>query len=138
MIKTYRIGDIAKITGIKVETIRYYDSIGLLPHTVRSSNGYRLYNAEQLNLIRFIQRCRLFDISIAEIKQLTQLIHMPESSCTNVNEIVESHLQRIAVHMQALQTLQDNLLSLRSKCKQQVLIKECGILHELLQDQEPI
>lgn len=73
-----KINELAKAGGIHLETIRYYEKIGLLPPPQRTANGYRSYDEHSLSLLHFIKVCRSLGFSIEEIKQLNQLKSKPD------------------------------------------------------------
>ena len=67
------IGQVAKQTGLSSKMIRYYEEVGLLPNIQRSSAGYRVYTAQDLQALRFIRHARTLDFSIEQIKELLSL-----------------------------------------------------------------
>jgi len=67
------IGALSKRTGSKVETIRYYERVGLLPPPARSAGGYRLYGTEHLKRLMFVRRARALGFSIDEVRRLLDL-----------------------------------------------------------------
>ena len=68
-----KIGELAKTTAIPVETIRYYEKIGLLPEPDRDASGYRSYRNAHLERLLFIKRCRNLDMAQDEIRELIRL-----------------------------------------------------------------
>ncbi|QLB14085.1 MerR family transcriptional regulator [Mannheimia granulomatis] len=68
-----KVNELSQKSGIKIETIRYYEKIGVLPTPKRQINGYRLYDENTLCLLNFIKTCRMLGFSIEEIKQLNQI-----------------------------------------------------------------
>ncbi|MHB1544023.1 MAG: MerR family transcriptional regulator [Gammaproteobacteria bacterium] len=65
-----KIGEVAKRTGVRVDTIRYYERAGLLPEPARRPSGYRTYDAEAIRRLRFIRRAKALGFSLAEISEL--------------------------------------------------------------------
>lgn len=66
------IGKVAKATGFPIKTIRYYESIGLIPPPQRTTSGYRVYSGEGVRYLELIQRARLLDLSLSQIGELVQ------------------------------------------------------------------
>jgi DNA-binding transcriptional MerR regulator len=67
------IGEACEITGLSARTIRYYEEIGLLPSVRRKAGGRRVYGPDEVERLRFIQRLKKLDVSLAEIKQLSAI-----------------------------------------------------------------
>ena len=128
-----RIGEIAAATGVDVETVRYYEKAGLLTPPKRSPNGYRAYGPAQLERLAFIRHCRSLDVTIADIQRLLSLIDRPVSKCRDVNDLVDTQLQRVRVRLESLMALEKQLVSLRARCKRPRSSRQCGILAELVQ-----
>src|SRR4030088_1328640 len=90
-----KIGDLARATDTKVETIRYYERIGLLPPPARTSGNYRAYGAEQLNRLSFIPRARDLGFSIEQVRTLLDLANEKDRSCGAVDAIAREHLAEV-------------------------------------------
>lgn len=127
-----RIGELAKYTGVDVETIRYYEKEGLLANPLRSSNGYRSYGKEHLEQLAFIRHCRALDIPLAEIQRLLSFVAHPQSDCGEIDQLIDGHLLKVRARLTSLQALEQQLVALRSRCETPHLAGECGILHELV------
>lgn len=80
-----KIGDISKRANISVETVRYYEKIGLLPEPDRTASGYRSYRQAHLDRLLFIKRCRNLDMAQNEIRELIRLAENPEADCAGVD-----------------------------------------------------
>jgi DNA-binding transcriptional MerR regulator len=78
MADTFNIGDLARLTGTKSETIRYYESIGLLPQVARTAGNYRRYARPHLERLSFIRRGRDLGFSLDEVRELLRLSKSPE------------------------------------------------------------
>ncbi|WP_373100914.1 MULTISPECIES: MerR family transcriptional regulator [Pasteurellaceae] len=89
-----RIKELSQQSGIHLETIRYYEKIGLLPAPRRAANGYRLYDQHSLNCLSFIKACRSLGFSIEEIKQLNALRNSPQQHCV-ADEMIVAHLRQV-------------------------------------------
>ncbi len=131
-----KIGKIAELTGIPVDTIRYYEKVALLHAPMRTSNGYRRYNDAHLERLLFIRRCRSLDMSQDEIRRLISLGEEQEADCSDVDALVAHHLQHVRERLQELKQLEQTLVLLQSACTSGKTIKECGILAGLHSAQE--
>jgi len=126
-----KIGELAKLTGCSVQSIRFYEKENLFSAPRRSEGNYRLYDNGNLEQLAFIKHCRNLDITLAEIKQLLDLKQSPESQCEDVNNLIDAHIDQINLRMVELKKLKSSLTALRSKCSTNQTIKTCGILQDL-------
>lgn len=127
-----RIGELAQQAGIKVDTVRHYEKVGLLPSPPRLANGYRSYNLSHLERLAFIRHCRSLDMSLEDVARLLALETHPESDCATVNHLVDTQIDRVRAKITALQDLEQQLQALRKRCNAQVSVDQCGILQELV------
>jgi DNA-binding transcriptional MerR regulator len=84
-----KIGELAKLTACSVQTIRYYEKEGLLDSIKRSEGNFRLYDNRAVKQLMFIKHCRSLDITLSEIRQLIELRDFPETTCNNINALVD-------------------------------------------------
>ena len=89
------IGTVAKATGVKVPTIRYYEDVGLLPVADRSDSNRRTYDDATIQRLRFIRHARDLGFAVEAIRQLLALSDQPDSSCGDVDSIARLHLADI-------------------------------------------
>ena len=127
-----RIGELSQAVGVDIETIRYYEKAGLLPGPARGRNGYRNYEQAHLERLAFIRHCRALDMSLADIKQLLDLLANPAAACDGVDRLVDVHLARIRARLKSLRALERQLSELRSQCCSPDVTASCGILQELV------
>ena len=127
-----RIGDLAKTTGVDIETIRYYEKAGLLPKPGRETNGYRDYRQSHLERLAFIRHCRALDMPLESIRRLLDFVAHPEAECGDINRLIDEQLARVRARLTSLRALESQLASLRAQCGQNHSARECGILHELV------
>ena len=99
------IGELGNRTGTKVNTIRYYEDIGILPPPVRTDSGRRTYAECDVKRLSFIRHSRSFGFSLAEIRSLLSLSDSPEQDCTLASTIAKSHLERIDMKISQLEGL---------------------------------
>jgi Cd(II)/Pb(II)-responsive transcriptional regulator len=127
-----RIGEVAQMTGLDVETVRFYEKTGLLPAPARRGNGYRTYGAEHLERLAFIRHCRSLDMSLADIRRLLELLEKPATECTDANVLVRTQLERVRARIASLTALERQLQQLDRRCSSPANAAHCGILAELV------
>jgi DNA-binding transcriptional MerR regulator len=101
----YSIGSLSQLSGVNIETIRYYEKVDLLPALSRASNGYRQYDVTSLERLAFIRRGRELGFSIDEIRELLQLAHHPERPCADADRMTRAHLNDIEGKIRDLQRM---------------------------------
>lgn len=121
------IGALAKATGTKVETIRWYERVGLLPAPARTSGNYRAYGEAHLIRLSFVRRARDLGFSLDQIRALLDLAEDRGRSCEAVNVIAREHLGEVERKIADLQALRRELASLIGQC-QQGKVAECRII----------
>src|SRR6266568_3147565 len=91
--KTFAIGELSRLTGVHIETIRYYERIRMLPAPLRTASGRRVYSAMELRILVFIRRSRELGFSPDQIRALLRLGAPGMASCSEVREIAAHHLE---------------------------------------------
>ena len=129
-----KIGELARLTGCQVVTIRYYEKEGLLPRPERTGANYRLYGEDDVERLNFILRCRLHGMNLAEIRDLLAFKDNPTVSCAGSNELVEKHIADVEAQITSLEHLKKHLEALRHSCEGD-RGKGCGIIHSLDHDE---
>ncbi len=133
-----KIGELAKLTGCSVETIRYYEHEGLLPEAPRSpDNNYRYYNQMHTEVLTFIRHCRALDMTHEEIRALLKARANTNANCEAINTLVNQHLIHVRERIIELQLLEEQLSELKNSCTTTKATQDCGILHELEHPTEP-
>ena len=112
----YRIGEIAALTSLSADTLRYYEKIKLLPPINRTASGVRLYDQRDLSRLRFILRAKSMNFSLEEIARLLEMREDPQHARDEVRELTHQKLQEVESHMQALETLRRELTLLINLC----------------------
>lgn len=125
-----KISDLANATHVKVETIRYYEQIGLLPPPARSASNYRSYEDGHLQRLNFIRRSRDLGFSIDQIRELLSLSDNRALSCCAVDQIATQHRADVEQKINDLKALARELDSLIDQCGQNV-IADCRIIEAL-------
>lgn len=126
-----QIGDLAKATGTKVVTIRYYEQIGLLPTPSRSEGNYRTYRADHVRRLQFIRRCRALGFTLDQVRGLLRLSSQEDHACAEVDQITAEHLAEIEEKIADLSRLADELRRLSSCCHGKGKIADCRIIEAL-------
>lgn len=110
------IGDLARRTGTKVNTIRFYEDIGLLPRPMRTASGRRTYDAADVRRLSFIRHGRGLGFSVGEIRSLLALSDEPERDCGEAAAIARQHLRDVEERIARLQTLRIALADVAESC----------------------
>lgn len=126
-----KIGELAKRTGLQIETIRYYEREGLLPAPARSAGNYRLYGPAHAERLQFIRHCRSLNMTLGEVEILLNVRDTPEQSCITVNDLLDKHIDDVARRVHELQALENQLKELRNRCCTTQAAKDCNILKKL-------
>ena len=99
-----RVGAVAKATGVGVQTLHYYERLGLLPKSERSAANYRLYSSEAVRRVRFIKKAQALGLTLEETKQILDLKDHGREPCRKVAELGQKHLQEIDARLARLRT----------------------------------
>ena len=126
-----KIGELAKLTGCSVQTIRYYEKEKLLKSKTRSEGNFRLYDASAVGQLMFIKHCRSLDLALSEVRQLIELNQSPGMYCDDVNNMIDNHIEQVEQRMKELEGLRKQLISLRQSCSNNRTVGECGIMKKL-------
>lgn len=126
-----RIGELAQATHTGVDTIRYYERIGLLPPAKRNANGYREYSEAHREQLAMARECRALDMPLADIQQLLCAMRQPDQACQEIDELIARQLAQVQQRLDALQTLETRLRALQASCGKPLRTAECGILKAL-------
>jgi Cu(I)-responsive transcriptional regulator len=131
-----RIGDLAKGTGTKVVTVRYYEQIGLLPVPSRTAGNYRTYSHEHMRRLRFIRRCRDLGFTLDQIRDLLRLSSQKDEECGEVDRITAQHLIEVEQKISDLKRLAKELRRLNNCCQGNGIIADCRIIEALSPNRE--
>ena len=127
---SFSIGALAKATGTKVETVRWYERVGLLPAPARTPRNYRTYGAAHLGRLSFIRRARDLGFSLDQIRALLDIAEQRERSCEAVDAIAREHLDEVDRKIADLQALRRELDVLIGQCRRGK-VAECRIIEAL-------
>jgi DNA-binding transcriptional MerR regulator len=113
------IGALARQAGFKTTTIRYYETIGLLPQTQRGENRYRLYSKETVELLQFIAKAKRLGFTLSEIKEIVEIRQTGHAPCVHVKVLLESKIADVDQKIAGLLTLRKRLGRLSADWKRQ-------------------
>ena len=129
-------GKLAKQTGCNIETIRYYETTGLLPPAARTAAGYRVYSEDHLRRLNFIRRAKALGFSSEQVRELLALTDPGEDHTrAAVKSLTETHIDAIAGKIRDLQRIKRRLSQISSFCDgSQRSADTCPILESLFED----
>jgi Cu(I)-responsive transcriptional regulator len=126
------IGTLAKRTGTKVQTIRYYEQIGLLPAPGRTEGGQRRYSEGDLDRLAFVRHARQLGFTLDAIRELLDLSDNPARSCAEVDRIAQRQLAEVEARIARLEALRTELGRMVRECRRDT-VADCRVL-EILRD----
>jgi MerR family transcriptional regulator, mercuric resistance operon regulatory protein len=110
------IGQLSLLSGVNIETIRYYERVKMLPAPPRTANGRRVYDPSHLRILGFIRRARELGFSLDEIRALIRLGGPDKATCREVREIAAHHLEEIRAKLDDLRRLERLLAKTVAQC----------------------
>jgi len=111
-----KIGALAERTGTSAPTIRYYETIGLLPPPARQDGRQRRYGADDVRRLVLIRRCREFGFSIAQVRALVALTQDPQRDCREARELGQTQLDAVRTKLTELRALERELVEFVRQC----------------------
>ena len=126
------IGEAARLSGVNIETIRYYEREGIVPNAERTASGRRLNDGAAIARLRFVRRCRDLGFPINDICTLLDLSSNATKPCKDVKVISERHLEDVRARLADLQKLEAALVDLVKECAK--ARSECPALKQLFAD----
>ena len=129
-----KIGDLARETGTKVVTIRYYEKIGLLPQPKRNAGNYRTYDTGTRHRLRFIRRCRALGFSLDQVRDLLALSSQAARPCDEVDRMTAEHIADVERKMADLGRLAQELRRISASCQGGGTISNCRIIDAISPD----
>ncbi len=124
------IGQLAKETGVKVPTIRYYESVDLLPAPQRTGANRRMYGTQDVRRLAFIRHARELGFEVDAIRDLLALADQPQRACAEVDAIALAHLADIESKIERLRLLRTEVKRMLADCSQRK-IRECRVIEVL-------
>ena len=128
------IGTVAERSGVPAKTIRYYESIGLIPSADRRPNGYRTYSVVDMHTLNFIKRARSLGFSVDEVRDLLDLWRDRKRTSAAVKVLATKHLDALDRKIAELQSMRRTLADLIERCRGDER-PDCPILDDLSHSQ---
>lgn len=128
---SFSIGELGRLTGCRVVTIRYYESIGILPEPERTAGGHRVYGDGHLERLAFVRKGRKLGFSLDTIRSLLLLSERrQDASCAEIDKIAVSHLAEVRGKIADLMALETVLVGALENCGRTSVV-ECQVLDAL-------
>ena len=128
MAEAIHIGKAAKLAGASVDTIRFYQKLGLIRSAGRSAGGYRLFNGEQVRELTFVRHAQELGFSLAEVKELLAL-RQRDHACSEVQSMLKLKLGNVKEKINSLSRLEVELAKALRNCNRELRLKR-EIKHE--------
>ncbi|WP_375600323.1 helix-turn-helix domain-containing protein [Devosia sp. Naph2] len=125
-----QIGDLGRRTGVNIETIRYYERVGVLPRPERLDNGRRVYTDADVQRLEFIRHARELGFDLQSVQTLLALQEQPGASCADASRIAEGQLEEVEIRIARLQSLRTELSRMVTECRKGV-VAECRVIEAL-------
>jgi MerR family mercuric resistance operon transcriptional regulator len=123
-------GELARRTGVNLETIRYFERTGILPAPPRTEGGHRVYNESHVRTLSFVRRARSLGFTPAEVRTIIELGGPERASCADVQEIATGHLQQVRSKIADLVEIERLLADTIGHCSGR-LEPECAVIDML-------
>lgn len=127
------IGALSQATGVNIETIRYYERIGILPAPPRSRGGHRVYGLDHMKRLAFVRRSRELGFSLQEVRGLLDLVDGGEVTCDQVKAVTLGHLDEVRRRIADLRRMERVLRDMAATCAGGA-VPECPIVDALFRD----
>ena len=112
-----KIGDVAELTGVSTKTIRFYEEAGLLPAPARTPSGYRDYDPEVAERLRFIHRGQAAGLTLAQVRQILAVHDRGDQPCGHVRDVLETRLEQVRSQLAELTLLEGHLRALLDRAE---------------------
>lgn len=122
MAETVHIGKAAKLAGLSVDAIRFYQRLGLIKGATRTAGGYRLFNAAQISELKFVRHAQELGFSLKEIKELLAL-RQKDHTCSAVRSILKRKLTDVRQRIKSLVRLEAELRVAMRNCNRELRLK---------------
>ena len=123
-------GSLSTETGVNIETIRYYEKIGLMPDPARTCGGHRIYDQSHVKRLSFVRRSRELGFTLQAIRELLEFVDGGAYTCAEIRDRTLHHLDEVATKIRDLRKMQDTLKTMASKCDGG-LVPDCPIVNAL-------
>lgn len=130
------IGELSRQSGVNIETIRYYEKIGIMPAPARSAGGYRLYRAEHLKRLSFVRRGRKLGFSLDELRGLLRLVDGHSYTCEEVRALTLDHVATVRRKIADLRRIERVMADMAAQCTG-ARIPKCPVIDAMF-DRRPL
>ena len=130
------IGQVARQSGVNVQTLRFYEREGFLPKPPRTTSGYRTYSDETVARLRFMKHAQELGFTLKEAVELLALREHPETACADARRHAQQKVADIDAKMETLRTMRTALMRLAKSCGGRARSHTCPLLEELEQPSE--
>lgn len=131
----FTIGVMARKTGCNIETIRYYEKAGVIPHPARSEGGHRLYGTGHLKRLAFVMKARVLGFTLSEVKALLRLVDERDCPCAEVREVAASHLRDVQAKLADLRVMASVLKEMVVSCDKEKST-DCPLIERMFNEPE--
>ncbi|MEO8161808.1 MAG: MerR family transcriptional regulator [Arenimonas sp.] len=129
-----QIGHLAKLAGVAIDTVRYYERKGLLPEPLRQHSGYRRYQEEDVLRLRFIRRSKMLGFTLEEIGGLLELSGRRNQDMADFKQAAQARLQSLEARIAELERVRAGLQRLVTSCPGHGSLATCPILSALSEE----
>jgi MerR family mercuric resistance operon transcriptional regulator len=128
--REFPIGAVSEHTAVHIETIRYYEKIGVMPKPDRTAGGNRVYNIDRVRRLNFIKRSRELGFSLNEIRELLELVDGGDFTCGEIHAITTRQADNIRAKIKHMRRLERVLEGMAAECGRGIL-PECPVVEVL-------
>lgn len=121
---------LADATGCNLETIRYYENIGIMPAPPRTASGFRVYDDSHVRRLRFVMRMRALGFTLNEVREFLTLVDGGTQTCAEVHERTQTHLAEVRAKIVDLERIEKVLASTAARCSGKN-VPDCPVLDAL-------
>lgn len=129
-VSVLRRSDLARLTGCNLETIRYYENIGIMPAPPRTAKNYRAYDDTHVARLRFVMRSRDLGFTLEEIRELLGLVDGKSATCADVQALAKRHLSSVRAKIADLRRIEKVLSETVAQCTGDD-VPECAVIDAL-------
>ena len=125
--RSLSIGQLSRLSGVNIETVRYYERIKVLPSPPRTASGRRIFDSTHVRALAFIRRSRELGFSLEQIRALMRLSRPEKGTCREVRQIASHHLEHLRAKLSDLKKLERLLARTVARCSG-TLVPDCPVL----------
>ncbi len=129
-----KIGELARSTGVSIDTVRYYERNAILPQPARQSSGYRRYCDDDVSRLRFVRRAKALGFTLVEIRELLALAGRRDEDMAGLKAAAAEKLTDVQQRIEELTRIRDGLHALVASCPGHGALDHCPILAALAEE----